>query len=53
MINSHDDSVDHSNLLLESRGKQRSHDDWLSALALDSYAARETPLVIKDLFGDD
>jgi len=39
------------NLLFESPEKEGVHDDYLWALALACYA-RETPLVIKDLFGD-
>jgi len=40
------------NLLFESPGKEGVHDDYLWALALACYA-RETPLVVKDLFGED
>lgn len=40
------------NLLFESPEKERVHDDMLWALALACYAAREEPLVVKDLFGD-
>ena len=40
------------NLLFESSEKEGVHDDYLWALALACYAARETPLVVKDLFGD-
>jgi len=40
------------NLIFESPEKERLHDDYLWALALACYA-RETPLVVKDLFGED
>lgn len=40
------------NLLFESSEKEGMHDDYLWALALACYA-RETPLVVKDLFGED
>ena len=38
------------NLLFESPEKEGVHDDYLWALALACYAARETPLVIMDLY---
>jgi phage FluMu gp28-like protein len=41
------------NLLFESSEKEGVHDDYLWALALACYAARETPLVVKDLFDED
>jgi hypothetical protein len=41
------------NLLFESPGKEGVHDDYLWALALACYAARETALVVKSLFGED
>lgn len=40
------------NLLFEPSEKEGVHDDYLWALALACHAARETPLVVKDLFGD-
>ncbi|MCJ7768377.1 hypothetical protein MUP79_08305 [Candidatus Bathyarchaeota archaeon] len=40
------------NLLFESPEKEGVHDDYLWALALACYAARETPLVVKSLFGE-
>jgi hypothetical protein len=45
-------SVDYrtGNLLSESSEKEGMHDDYLWALALACYAARETPLLIMDLF---
>jgi len=41
------------NLFFESSEKEGVHDDYLWALALACYAARENPLIIKGLFGDD
>jgi phage FluMu gp28-like protein len=41
------------NLLFESSEKEGVHDDYLWALALACNAARETPLVVKDLFDED
>ncbi len=38
--------------VLFKQDDERVHDDYLWALALAVYAAREPPLVVKDLFGD-
>ena len=39
------------NLIFESPEKERLHDDYLWALALAIYRAREPPAVIQSLFG--
>lgn len=39
------------NLIFESPEKERLHDDYLWALALAVYRAREPPAVIQPLFG--